>query len=183
MYAVVGPGVKGVYREIRDVNNILLIYPYAKFRKFQTERECWDYIHSHTPRRMLESITSFGRAFPVCRVIMTYYIHGERTYYNFNTKFFGTLRLTKPVDEIDIRADRISACVNTPGLDNMSISSHLLAIQYGLILLGRLTDVEVIVPDHSIFYAIRSYTGTHGAPKRLREFIEGREGQVSVTLK
>lgn len=183
MYAVVGPGIKGVYKEIRDVNAAISLHPYAKFRKFRTEAECWEFINTHTPKRLLETVTSFGRAFPVCRVVMTYFIREGRAYYNFNTKHFGTLRLTEEVDELEVHADRISARVDSPGLDNSKIMSHLVAIQYGIKLLGRLTDVEVIVPDHSIFYAIRSYTGSNSMPKRFRAFLETREGQVSITLK
>ena len=35
MYAVVAPGLKGIYEDPKVIDKIMALYPYTKFRKFQ----------------------------------------------------------------------------------------------------------------------------------------------------
>ena len=68
-------------------------------------------------------------------------------------------------------------------VDGDTISGHIIAIYNGIKLLGDFIDVEVVVPDHSVFYAIRSYTGNNRAITRLKDYLKVRLGKVSVTLR
>ncbi|MCM1441551.1 MAG: hypothetical protein NC131_20440, partial [Roseburia sp.] len=63
------------------------------------------------------------------------------------------------------------------------ISSHLIAIWHGLRIIGDFVDVDVTVPDHSVFYALMTYKGKNKVINRVREFIDKRPANVSVTLK
>lgn len=183
MYAVVAPGLKGVYEDYSMIERILSLYPYTKFRKFDTEAECWEFINRNENKHKIEEITNFGDTFDKHRVIMEYFINNSTLYFNFNTKNLGTLRLINDRAIIENRNGLIKAQINNVVVDSEKIQGHIIAIYQGIKLLGDFIDVEVIVPDHSIFYAIRSYTGTDRTIKRLQDYLRTRQGKVSVTLR
>ena len=51
-YAVIVPGLSTVYNTWDEVQRIMLLYPYPKWRKFKTSDECWEYVRRHTTRRV-----------------------------------------------------------------------------------------------------------------------------------
>ena len=183
MYAVVAPGLKGVYEDYTAIERILVLYPYTKFRKFETEAECWEFISRNENKHGLEDITNFGDTFEKHHVLMEYFIRNSNLYYNFDTKTLGTLRLVGDRALIENRNGLIKAQINNVAVDSNKIQGHIIAIYQGIKLLGDFIDVEVIVPDHSIFYAIRSYTGENRAIKRLQDYLRSRQGKVSITLR
>ena len=160
MYAVVAPGLKGIYEDPKVIDKIMALYPYTKFRKFQTEEE-----------------------FDKHHVVMEYFIRNPNVYFNYDTSKLGTLRLVKDTAIIENRTNLIKAMIPNLIVDRESISGNIIAIYNGIKLLGDFIDVEVVVPDHSIFYAIRSYTGNNRAIARLKDYLKVRLGKVSVTLR
>ena len=98
MFAVVAPGLKGVYYNSRDIEAILRIYPYARFKKFKTEGECYEWITENQSTRKLEELRDYGTAFSNKHVEMTYYLDDEFLYINFDTKKFGQMRISIPED-------------------------------------------------------------------------------------
>ena len=63
------------------------------------------------------------------------------------------------------------------------ISNHLIAIWHGLQIIGTMIDVDIQVPDHSIFYALMTYKGKNKTITRVREYIDRRPAKVSVSLR
>lgn len=183
MFAVVAPGLKGIYEDPATIDKILALYPYTKFRKFATEEECWDFLNRFENNRGVEVITNFGDTFDFQHVVMTYYIHNSNLYYNFDTKGLGTLRLSSDKAVIENRTNLVKAMLPNVIVNPNTISGHIIAIYHGIQLLGDYIDVEVVVPDHSIFYAMHSYTGDNRAIRRLRNYTAERVGKVSVTLR
>lgn len=114
---------------------------------------------------------------------MEYFIRNPNIYYNFDTSNLGTLRIVKDTAVIENRTNLVKAMLPNVVVDPNSISGHIIAIYSGIKLLGDFIDVEVVVPDHSIFYAIRSYTGSNRPIARLRDYLKVRLGKVSVTLR
>lgn len=183
MYAIVAPGLKGVYEDYHVIERILALYPYAKFRKFLTEAECWDFLNRNENKHTIEEIHNFGDTFDKHHVVMEYFIRDDTLYYNFDTKGLGTLRIFNDKVTIENRSTLIKARIDNVSVDEETINGHIIAIYQGLKLLGDFVDVEVIVPDHSIFYAIKSYTGSNRVITRLKEYIRSRLGNVSITLR
>jgi hypothetical protein len=70
--------------------------------------------------------------------------------------------------------------VNT---DDSLISGHMTAIYQGLHLIGDFADVDIIVPDFSIFFAVTQYTGNSRYIIKVQDLIKDRLGSVSFTLK
>lgn len=183
MYAVVAPGLKGVYEDPRAIDRILALYPYTKFRKFKTEKECLAFIRLHENKRSIEGIKNFGDTFNRHKAVMEYFIFDGNLYYNFDTKSLGMIRVVSDSAVIENRNTLIKAMLPNIIVDRDTISGHVIAIYNGLRLIGDFIDVEVLVPDHSILYAIHSYTGTNRVIARLRDHIKNRIGNVSVTLR
>ena len=50
-------------------------------------------------------------------------------------------------------------------------------------MLGDFVDVDITVPNHSIFYALTAYTGNSQVIRRTLQCIKMRLGKVSLTLK
>lgn len=182
MYAVVAPELKGIYENYSDIERILALYPYAKYRKFQSEDECWEFLARHSNSHSLEEVSNFGDTFSH-RVIMEYFIRDSSVYYNFHTQRIGTLHLVSDTAIIENRVGLVKALLPNVLLDNNTIPSHIIAIYRGLDLLGNFMDVEIIVPDHSILYAIHSYSGSSRIVRRLKTLIDHRLGKVSLTLR
>lgn len=182
MYAVVAPGLKGIYEDYSVIDKILALYPYTKFRKFNTEEECWAFLDRYENNHGIEEIQDFGDTFSK-HVVMEYFIREPNLYFNYDTRKLGTLRLTRDSAVIENRTHLVKAMLPNVIVDANSIGGHIIAVYNGIRLLGDFIDVEVIVPDHSIFYAIRSYTGNNRAIARLRDYLKTRVGKVSVTLR
>lgn len=183
MYAVVAPELKGIYEDPKVIDRILALYPYTKFRKFSTEEECWAFLERYENNHSIEEIKDFGDTFNNHHVVMEYFIRNPNIYYNFDTSNLGTLRIVKDTAVIENRTNLVKAMLPNVAVDPNSISGHIIAIYSGIKLLGDFIDVEVVVPDHSIFYAIRSYTGSNRPIARLRDYLKVRLGKVSVTLR
>lgn len=183
MYAVVAPGLKGIYEDQKVIDKIMALYPYTKFRKFQTEEECWAFLERYENNHGIEEIRDFGDTFDKHHVVMEYFIRNPNVYFNYDTSKLGTLRLVKDTAIIENRTNLIKAMIPNLIVDRESISGNIIAIYNGIKLLGDFIDVEVVVPDHSIFYAIRSYTGNNRAIARLKDYLKVRLGKVSVTLR
>lgn len=183
MYAVVAPGLRGIYEDPAVIDRILALYPYVKFRKFETEQECWEFLARYENRRGIDEITNFGDTFDKHHVVMEYFIKCDTLYYNFDTRNLGTLRLRSDNALIQNRTHLITAMLPSVRVDPSTISGHVVAIYNGIKLLGDYIDVEVLVPDHSIFYAIHSYSGQNRTIARLRSYMSERVGKVSITLR
>lgn len=183
MYAVVAPGLKGIYDDPKAIDRILALYPYAKFRKLKTEEECWVFLERYENKHGIEDIKSFGDTFEKHHVSMEYFIQTPNLYYNFDTSGIGTLRLLSQTAVIENRTNLVKALIPNVAVDTNTIGGHVIAIYNGIRLLGDFIDVDVVVPDHSIFYAIQSYTGQNRTIGRLTSYIRSRMGKVSVTLR
>ena len=177
--------MKGIYYNSRDIDNILRIYPYARFKKCQTEAECYQWITENQSTRRLEELRDYGTAFHSKHVVMTYYLDEEYLYINFDTKKFGQMRIALP-------EDMGISITQTPTLCALKVPFHvyanplhrsLLAIMDALELVGDLIDIVIKVPDHSVYYALRSYTGTDTVILRAQDAVRNRQGGTSVSLK
>ena len=68
-------------------------------------------------------------------------------------------------------------------MDDLKISSHIIAIKRVLNLLGSYVDVDITVPDMSVYLAITKYKGNNYIIHSLKNDFEKRLGGVSFTIK
>lgn len=184
-YAVVVPGISNVFNNWNDVANLITLYPHPKYRKFKTTEECWEFVKRYTNKRIYHDLNKYGDTFNNLYVSMEYFIQEDKVYYNFHTKKIGYISI-EPRDENVTIANRngtIKAILHNIYLNDDVISNHLIAIWHGLMIIGDLVDIDVKVPDHSIFYALMTYTGENKTIKRVRTYIDERAAKVSVSMK
>lgn len=184
-YAVVVPGISNVFDKWQDVDRIISLYPYPKFRKFATREECWEYVKRNTYKRIYTDIHKYGETFDNLYVSMNYFIRPEKVYYNYDTKKMGYIAIECDDKNIEVvnRARSIKVTMRETYLNDDLISNHLIAIWHGLQIIGDYVDVDISVPDHSIFYALMTYKGNNKIINKVRKYIDSRTAKVSVTLK
>lgn len=185
MFAVVAPGMKGIYHNSRDIDAILRIYPYARFKKCQTEDECYAWISENESRRKLEELRDYGTASRLRHVVMSYYLDDSNLYLNYDTKNFGQMRIALPDDPAIEKMQAPTICsVKMPfGVYAKPLQRSLLGLVTGLELVGDMIDIVVKAPDHSVYYALRSYTGKDTIICRAQDAVRNRQGGTSVSLK
>ena len=183
MYAVVAPGLKGVYYNYTEVERILALYPYTKFRKFRTEEECWAFINRNTTKRTFGVVNTYGDVFSNFYVTMSYFIQKDRILFSYDTSRVGYIRIEDPKLIIENGRDYINVIMNNIFLDNSTIMGHMIAIYQGVNTLGDFLDVNIIVPDHSVFYALNSYSGKNRIILKTRNYLKERTARYAVSVR
>lgn len=183
-YALTGHGVNGVYFNWKEVEEIVAIFPYCKYRKFKTEEECWEFVNRFRSSKSTITMTKYGDTFDNIYVRMSYTMSRNRMYFNYNTEHFGRIKLDKTDNQL-IQYTAKYVLVEEPTtllLDRQTIISHLEVINRGVEILGELVDVDIVVPDHSIYYALTAYNGDDETINSLKNKIHNRLAEVSFTL-
>lgn len=183
-YAIVGPGLKGVYKEWSRVAELSKLFPYCSYRKFYTEQECWQFVGTHARSYTDISLTKYGNTFDKFYVQMRYFMKDEYVYYTFMTDHFGKIRLTNTDNcLVEYKAKCITVKYKSDVIyDNELIIDHLNAIVHGVEMLGDFIDVDIIVPNYSIYYALTLYNGVRSDILNLVERLRERMAEFSVTL-
>lgn len=114
---------------------------------------------------------------------MEYFIKEDAVYYNFRTPKIGKIFLVSDNKNISIenRQNIIKVKLSNIKLSD-TILGHLSAIYQGITILGEYIDVEIITPDHSIFYALTMYSGGDTRIRRVHTLLKNRVAKYSVTL-
>ena len=184
-YAIVGPGISGIYSNWDRVAELASLFPYCKYRKFKTETDCWDFVNRYRTTRHTLSMTKYGDTFDNLYVRMFYIVTPSKLYFTYNTERFGNIRLDEQEGLlVSYFGKGIMVSVNTDTTyDNQTILSHLLAISKGVEILGELVDIDIVLPDHSIYYALTKYNGDDETILQVQRQLKDRMAEVSYTLR
>lgn len=186
-YGFVGGPIRTVFRDFKFVERAALIYPYSSYRKFWNEGSAWNWVMSRPHRKMEvpESIYKYGNLFNSHYLTIEYFIDEERVVANVITKKLGNVKLYSEDPNVVIlnKTNRSEIEIKSLKLNPDLINSHLIAIVAILDLVGAFVDVEVILPNHSIFFALTRYSGTKKSVIRLVDRIKRRQGEIAWTLK
>lgn len=185
-YGFVGGPLRTVFSDYKHVEKSALIYPYSSYRKFREEGAAWIWVASQPYRRMSipPSIRRYGNLFNSHYLTVQYFIGDNSVMANISTKKLGNVKLYSEDPNVVIQNRTFRSEVEIKGLqlNPELITSHLIAIAAVLELVGAFVDVEVILPNHSIFFALTKYTGNKKSIIRLVEKIKRRQGEVAWTL-
>lgn len=181
-YAVVAPNISGVYSSFEPVRRIKALYPYCKFRTVVTEEDGWAFVKRYKNLHNFTQLRHYGSTFEKLCIDMEYFITNNSIFFNFFLNDYGYLRLHTDKCLVRYSADLIMVEMPNIKLDKDSIFGNLIAIYHGLSLLGDYVDVDITLPNHSIFYALTSYTGDNRVITRVTNHIKERLGNVSFTL-
>lgn len=172
-----------VTQDIDKINRLHLTHPYASFRRHETEEKALARVERLKKEGKLTSIKKYGNTFNDLYVTVRYFITEDAVYCNIYSKRFGMLDLSSSSKHVKImNKPGLSTLKFNAKLDDDLIISHLIVIYNVLKILGPYIDVDFIIPDKSIFYALFKYTGSKADFRHVREFINNRLGEISVTV-
>jgi len=184
-YGFVGGTIRTVFNDYKKIERLAIIYPYCSYRKFYDEADAWRWVGTHGSRKITSNIYKYGKTFDKHFVTFEYKIANASVYANITTKNLGYVKLLSDDNNvvIDNRTGSIYLEIKDLDLNPDLVLSHLIAIYNVLDLLGNFVDVEVVLPNHSIFFALTKYTGNSRALLRVIEKIKKRKGGLAWTLK
>lgn len=184
MYAVVAPGISTIYTNWRDVERIKALYPYPKWKKVYNEQEAHEWLKRNTYGHNLNMVTKYGNTLDDLYVDVQYKIFSDSLAIVYDTSRVGNIRLPETRNIVAYAGDRIHVKVPDIYLSELSISSHMSAIYNILNLLGDIIDVNIELPNYSVFYSLTGYSkGNLHAISTVQDMVRNRQGAVSYTLK
>lgn len=184
-YGYVGPDLKTVFPSFKPIERLRILYPYSAYKKFDSEGAAWDWVQKRGSRKLFSNVRKYGDIFDHHYVTVEYFIQPDCVCYNIKTKDIGYIKVVSQDPDVSIenRTDVIKVRIRGLELNNDLIISHMIAIYQVLNLLGTFVDVELCVPDHSIFYALTRYTGSDRRLNKVLKYMKERKGNFAVTMK
>lgn len=186
MFAFVSNEYQGIVYSKQHVQVLSSIYSYPVVQYCRTEEECRDYISRH-PRKVFDSDANkrAGWKKTTAYIRIEYFVGEETIYANLYTDHFGYIMLNLRDKNVLQQAeyDMIKLKIRNVNVHDESIVSHCVAIQYILQLLSPIINVQIVVPDLSIYLALTEYTGRNVSIIRIRQLLKTRVGKVALLLK
>ena len=187
MFAVVANGLQTICKTQRQLDNILALYTYPKFAKVSTEEEALRWIREHTRGVTVNYHKQYGETADFGFLNVTYEVHDSENsiHYHIDSEQLGYITAFNDDKDVAVRSGRTSTdvIVSNIVLDDMKISSHIIAVRRILMIIGSYVDVNIILPDMSVFLAITKYKGKNYNIRGLQKEIASRLGGVSFSVK
>ena len=183
MYAVVAPGVSGVYYNWKDVERIHALYPFAKWQKCFNERDAREFIKRNTNKHTVKQLYNYGDTLSDLYVNAKYKIGKDCLFFVLDTSRIGRLRVREDGLLVEYKGSKIYIRMPNVYLSDLTIASHMSAIHNLLELVGPLVDLNIELPNFSIFYALTAYKGNRSrAISSVQEAVQRRICKVAYTL-
>ena len=183
MFAVVANGIQTICKTQRQLDYILAVYPYPKFKKCYTEEEARNWIRVNKRQFNAIKYSKYGDTATFGYATIEYFITNNNIYYNIKTEKVGYIKIQADNDiKVDSRKSLLKVKVCNVRLDDSLIAHHIIAIRRILKLLGEYRDIDIVVPDISIFLALTKYSGNNYVIRGCQRDIASRLGAVSITI-
>ena len=184
IFAVIANGLQTICKTQRQLECILALYPYPKFKKCKDETQAREWLRRNG--RCIETIKyeKYGETSIRGYAEVEYFISYNNIYYNIDTKQLGYIRINR-FDEhvqIDYRGYFIKVKITAVCLNDNLIVHHIIAVRRILRLLGDFIDVDLKLHDISIFLALTKYSGKNYVIIGAQKEIKNRIGGVSFTV-
>lgn len=184
IYAYSYPGGSGLTKDYKDIEWKLKVQPYLKYRVFYDEETAVEFLKRYKMKHKLRGISQYGNTFIDLVVNATYIIFNNCLYINFDKSNVPDVEFNISDGNSCVieRADTVSIKISNILLSNRTIVGHMIAIYYILKFAGKFLDINIEIPDRSIYYALFAYTGENENILRVQRMIKERLGGFSVTL-
>lgn len=181
-YGISGPGVSHVTKEWKQIEDIAAVVPYCSYRKFYTEEDAWNFVKSHKWSNNKLFMRKYGDTFDEPYLTLRYIIFNNKAYYTFDTTNFGRIHIDVEDALVQYKAHCILIKKDFGSLNPNMILDHLKVICEGVGYVGSFIDIDLIIPNHSIFYALTCYNGNNKDILYYKNIINSRLARVSTTL-
>lgn len=185
MYAFVSNEYRAIVYTQRQLDFLSSVYTYPQFKKVSTTEEAQRYFNRCNRKFIGTGLNKFGKDSDIGYIRIEYFIDGKNIYANVNTSKFGFIKLCGLPSNVkqDSTYDLLKIKVCNVVLDDSLIAHHCTAIANILSLFDSYINVELVIPDISIFLALTKYSGKNYAIKRTQRILNGRMGKVFYTIK
>lgn len=184
MYAFVANGIQTICQTQRQLEGLLALYPYPKFQKCTTVEDARKWIRNNQRSIQSTQLSNYGDTAISGYATVQYEIQENAVFYKVDTSKIGVLQILNTEEDIlvDSRQDVLNiTCLNLKLNDNLIIH-HVIAIRKILRILGKFIDINLCVPDISVYLAIKKYSGLNYIIKGVQQDIFERLGAVAVTI-
>ena len=184
MYAFISNECQLVVQTTRELENLLSLFSYPKFKKVNSREEAYQFFRTERRDIFSTGLKKNEKSKDASYIQVQYFIDSNNIYVNVNTKKFGFIKLWRLPRNVKQEStyDYLKLKICNVHLDDNRISHHCLAINNILNILGGDIDIELIVPDISIYLAINKYSGRNYAICRLQDTVRARIGRIYYSL-
>lgn len=186
MYVFVANGYKGIVESRQTLDILASIYPYPKFRKVRTKTDAINFLARYNRGEVQVNFYNYGETDRYNGYASIKYVIDENDLYvTIDTSKVGFIRVgTKNLKDtvVDNRPTMIRSKISNINLNNELISDHCMAVNTILELLGGYVDVNIEVPDISVYLALTKYSGDNYIIRESQDIIKNRMGGVSITI-
>lgn len=184
MYAIVANGYQGIVDTKRELDLVISIYPYPKFRKFNDRDAAIAFLRRYT-RKYAYSVKEYGDTYKRGFATLEYFIVEDGICANLHTNKLGNVFMLNSSDDVifDKRPDFYKIKVKNVKLNDSLIRHHIIAIKRLLKIVGPVISICVVVPDISIYLALTSYKGKDNVIVDAQRTLSTRLGGVSYTIR
>lgn len=185
MYAFVSNEYRAVVYTQRQLEFLSSVYTYPQFKKVSNMEEAQRYFNLCNRQFIGTGLNKFGKESDIGYIRIEYFIDGKNIYANVDTSHFGFIKLCDLPRNVkqDSTYDLLKLKVCNVVLNDSLIAHHCTAITNILSLFDSYINVELVIPDISVFLAITKYSGNNFAIKRTQGVLNGRMGKVFYTIK
>ena len=182
-YAVIANGKASVCQSHKQLDAITAIYPYPKVRKFRELGEAREWLAANARCSYDTRIKHYGSTSAAGFIGITYKILEHGIDYVLDTSSLGYVYCSPlPGFAVDVRYNTMHVVCNDVKLNDDIIEHHIIAVYRILKLIGPFVDVDITVPDISVYLAMVKYTGRNYNIRKLRDLLSARAGGVSYTV-
>lgn len=183
MFAIVANGYQGICKTQRQLDAIIAIYPYPKFRKFHTTEEARQWIRMNQRSIQNTDIVNYGDTSSAGYATVKYQIRKDEVLYEVDTRLLGFVKIQQ-TDKVLVEARPRSLVVRYLGLalNDDLIMHHIIAIRNIMRFMGGFVDLDICVPDISIYLALTKYRGKNYMLKSAQHDMAKRLGAVAITV-
>lgn len=184
IYAYTYPGGSGMTKDYKEIAWKLRIQPYFKYRVFYDMEVAQEFIRRYTMKKELKSLNCYGTVFTDKVISVTYFIYANTIFINYDKHKLPELVFEINNNECAVNqlADTVSLRIDNIQVNNQSIIAHMIAIIYILRFAGEFVDLNIALPDRSIYYALFAYTGDNEIINRAQHAMKERLGGLAVTV-
>lgn len=185
MYAFVSNEYRAIVYSQRQLDFLNSVYTYPQFKKVENIAEAKAFFNSCNRKFIESGLNKYGRDSETGYISIQYFIDGKNIYCNVNTKHFGFIKLNNLPKNVkqDSSYDLLKLKICNVVLDNSLIAHHCTAIVNILSLFDKFINIELILPDISIYLACTKYKGKNYSIRNLQNVISSRLGGTFYTMK
>lgn len=184
MYAFVSNEYRAIIYTQRQLDFLCSVYSYPKFKKVETAKEAREFFTANDREFFTPSLKQYGKVEDIGYISVQYFIDGNNIYVNTFTEHFGFIKLSNLPSNVkqDASYDLLKIKICNVVLDDSLIAHHCIAINNILTLFDPYVNIELILPDVSIYLACTKYKGRNFGIKNLQGTLQSRMGATFYTV-